>query len=471
MLKQHAKDLSRIFRFLDFLIILSSLYLAYWIRFEPIGTDIFVVPIHFKMFFLAYLIVWLYLSNRFQLYASKRVITFTYEAWEICKTTALCLAIATIPAFFIREYPLSRLFLVYLWPFQTGILLLFRLGLRETLKYIRRRGYNYRQILIVGRNGRAAKIAEKIKETPYFGLRILGFIDAPNGNHTYDRIHDFNLIGSLEDLERILRDQIVDEVFITLPFKSFYSEIENIIRICEEIGVEAKIPIDLFTVNFAKETLSRYGDMQVLDFYTSPKMNWQLLTKRLIDMIVSSFSLILLSPLFAIVSILIKITSNGPIFFKQQRVGYNGRIFTCLKFRTMVDNAETLKKQLMSLNEVDGPVFKIKDDPRITKVGRILRKISIDELPQLINVLKGDMSLVGPRPPVPSEVTQYQLNHRRRLSMRPGITCTWQVNGRNSIPFEKWMELDKQYIDDWSLWLDFKILAKTIPTVLRGSGA
>jgi len=137
----------------------------------------------------------------------------------------------------------------------------------------------------------------------------------------------------------------------------------------------------------------------------------------------------------------------------------------------MVENAEALKKQLTGLNEVDGPVFKIKDDPRITKIGRILRKTSIDELPQLINVFKGNMSLVGPRPPVPTEVTQYELMHRRRLSMRPGITCTWQVNGRNSLPFEKWMELDKQYIDDWSLWLDFKILAKTIPTVLRGSGA
>jgi exopolysaccharide biosynthesis polyprenyl glycosylphosphotransferase len=471
MLKQHAKGLTRVFRIIDFLIVLASLYIAYQIRFGPISVQFPSLPIQYNMFFLPYLFAWLYLSNRFQLYVSKRITSFTYEAWEVCKTTALCLAIATIPAFFIREYPLSRLFLVYLWPLQTGSLLCFRLAMRGSLKYIRRRGYNYRQILIVGRNVRAARIVKKIKETPYFGLRILGFIDAPNGNPPYDRSHGFNLIGSLNDLEKILREQVIDEVFITLPFKSFYSEIENVIRLCEKVGVEAKIPIDLFSLNLAKETVSRYGDIQVIDFYTSPKMNWQLFTKRLIDIIGSSVLLILLSPLFSVVYILIKITSRGPIFFKQQRVGYNGRLFTCLKFRTMVENAEALKKQLMGLNEVDGPVFKIKDDPRITKIGRVLRKTSIDELPQLINVLKGDMSLVGPRPPVPTEVTQYELMHRRRLSMRPGITCTWQVNGRNSIPFEKWMELDKQYIDDWSLWLDFKILAKTIPTVLRGSGA
>jgi exopolysaccharide biosynthesis polyprenyl glycosylphosphotransferase len=471
MLKQHAKKFTRIFRVIDFIIVLTSLCAAYQIRFGPISVKFLALPIQYNIFFLAYLIVWLYLSNRFQLYASKRLVTFRCEAWDVCKTTALCLIISSIPAFFVREFPMSRLFLVYLWPLQTGALLLIRFALRETLKHIRGRGYNYRQILIVGRNGRASKIAEKIEETPYFGLRILGFIDAPNGNHISDFSYDFNLIGRLEDLEKILRDQVVDEVFITLPFKSFYSEIEKIIRICEDVGVEVKIPIDLFSLNLAKETVSRYGDMQVIDFYTSPKMNWQLFTKRLIDVIVTSILLIFLSPLFALVGILIKITSKGSVFFKQERVGYNGRVFTCLKFRTMVENAETLKKDLMALNEVDGPVFKIKHDPRMTKVGRILRKTSIDELPQLINVLKGDMSLVGPRPPVPSEVIQYQLNHRRRLSMRPGITCIWQVSGRNAVTFDKWMELDKQYIDNWTLWLDFKILAKTIPAVLRGSGA
>jgi lipopolysaccharide/colanic/teichoic acid biosynthesis glycosyltransferase len=181
--------------------------------------------------------------------------------------------------------------------------------------------------------------------------------------------------------------------------------------------------------------------------------------------------LIGLAQLLVVVAAAIKASSKGPVFFVQQRIGYNGRVFKCLKFRTMVANAEEMKKDLVPLNEMDGPVFKIKDDPRITAVGRLLRKTSVDELPQLINVLKGDMSLVGPRPPVPEEVSKYKLTDRRRLSIRPGITCIWQVNGRNTITFEDWMKLDQQYIDQWSLWLDLKILLKTIPVVLLQKGA
>jgi exopolysaccharide biosynthesis polyprenyl glycosylphosphotransferase len=195
------------------------------------------------------------------------------------------------------------------------------------------------------------------------------------------------------------------------------------------------------------------------------------MTKRIFDVVIAGLLVIILSPLAIVVSMLIKITSKGSIFYIQERIGYNGRLFKCIKFRTMVENADELKKDLIQFNEIAGPVFKIKKDPRITKIGRILRKTSIDELPQLINVIKGDMSLVGPRPPIPSEVNEYELRDRRRLSIRPGITCIWQIEGRNSISFDQWMELDKQYIDNWSLWLDLKILAKTIPAVFKGSGA
>lgn len=471
MLKQYKRPLSTTFRFLDLLIIFISFFVAYYLRFRLIPLNIFAIPLHFQVFFSTYLIAWIYLSSRFKLYTSKRLSSFRYEAFDVGKTTALCLVIATLPPFFMREFPLSRLFLIYLWPLQTGALILFHFAIRETLKYIRRQGYNYRQILIVGRNERAAKIAQRIQETPEFGLRILGFIDGPNNKNGAGSSSDFNLIGNLKDLEKILREHVVDEIFVTLPMKSFYSDIEKILSLCEQVGVETKIPTDLFRHTLAKSTISNYNDIQVIDLYTSPKMNWQLMVKRLIDVISSSVLLLFLSPLFAIVSVLIKATSKGPIFFKQERVTYNGRVFTFLKFRTMIEDAEALKKDLMALNEMDGPVFKIKNDPRVTKVGRILRKTSIDELPQLINVFMGDMSLVGPRPPIPGEVSQYDLTTRRRLSMRPGITCIWQVSGRNAIPFEKWMELDMEYIDNWSLRLDLKILAKTIPAVLRGSGA
>ena len=276
------------------------------------------------------------------------------------------------------------------------------------------------------------------------------------------------MTGGLEDLKVIIENHVVDEVVITLPMKSFYSEIEQIITVCEQVGVEVKIPTDLFSLRLAKSSISNYHDIQVLEFYTSPKMTPQLIIKRGIDVLVSAILLLVLSPILLLIAFLINMTSKGPVLFSQQRIGYNGRNFNCLKFRSMVENAEALKKDLASLNEQEGPVFKMKNDPRVTKVGQFLRKTSMDELPQLFNVLKGEMSLVGLRPPVPGEVSEYELESRRRLSMKPGITCLWQVNGRNSIPFEKWMELDRNYIDNWTLWLDMKILFQTIPAILKG---
>jgi exopolysaccharide biosynthesis polyprenyl glycosylphosphotransferase len=471
MLKEYKKTLNRIYRLLDILILLLSFYAAYYLRFGPIDLKPFNLNVQYAVFFSTFLIAWFYLSSRFQVYESKRLTHFKHECWDVSKTNALCLVIATVPAFFIRHYPLSHLFLLYLWLLQTALFLSFRFILRETLKYIRQQGYNYRQVLIVGRNSRASKIAKKIKETPEFGLRIVGFIDATENENGASSSCDVELMGNLYDLESILRNEVVDEVFVTLPIKSYYSKIEEIIYLCEKVGMEVLIPMDLFQFKLAKSNISTFDDIQLINFYTSPKMSWQFVVKRLIDVVGASVLLALSFPLFVGVGILIKATSKGPILFKQQRVGYNGRIFSFLKFRTMVENAEALKKDLLALNEMDGPVFKIRNDPRTTKFGRFLRKTSIDELPQLINVLKGDMSLVGPRPPVPDEVNQYVLSDRRRLSMRPGITCLWQVSGRNTIKFEKWMELDRQYIDQWSLWLDIKILASTVPAVFKGSGA
>ena len=471
MLKQYKKSFANTFRFIDVLILICSFYVAYGLRFAEIDLNIFDYPKQFQILLIIYLVVWIYFSIHFQLYSSKRMIRFDQEALDVCKTTIICLAIATIPPFFIRDYPLSRIFLLYLWVLHTGSLILFRIALRELLRYLRSRGYNFREILIIGRNDRAAKLVKKIEESPELGLRILGFIDAPNANGQNGpaSLSKYGISGNLGSLETILRNQVVDEVFVFLPIKSFYSEIDKILITCEHVGVEVKIPTDLFSLKLAKSTVSHYGTVSVIDLYTSPKMTWQLIAKRLIDVTASAVALLVLSPLFMVISIVIKATSKGPVFFKQQRVGYNGRFFNCLKFRTMVENAEALRKDLLRLNEMDGPVFKIKNDPRVTRIGKVLRKTSIDELPQLINVLKGEMSLVGPRPPVPGEVSQYDLQDRRRLSMKPGITCLWQVNGRNAIPFEKWMELDKEYIDHWSLWLDFRIIAKTLPALFKGS--
>ena len=469
MLKEHKNTFERLFRLLDVLILTISLVIAYYLRFGQIELNVIHLPIQYLVFFSTCLMAWLYFSNRFKLYGSKRAIGFISESLDVGKTSGICFVIATIPAFFIREYPLSRLFLLYFLPIHTGSLILFRFFGRNTLKHIHLRGYNFRQVLIVGRNQRAENISKKIEKTPENGIRIIGCIDHTDNENNCN--YNFNLIGNIEGLELILKKNVVDEVIITLPMKSFYSEMEQIISICEQIGVEIKIPTDLFNQKLAMSSISKYHDVQMIDFYTSPKMDWRFIIKRIMDVSISFVLLIILSPLFLAVSVLIKLTSKGPAFFVQERVGYNGRKFNCLKFRSMVENAEEIKERLAELNEMDGPAFKIENDPRLTKMGKSLRKTSIDEIPQLINVFIGDMSLVGPRPPLPDEVNKYNLMDRRRLSMRPGITCSWQVEGRNLISFEKWMELDRQYVDNWSLWLDMKILAKTIPAVLRGLGA
>jgi len=468
MLKEHTNKFNRLFRAADLILILASFHAAYLCRLgiPPFFTDL---PIQYQIFFPGYLVAWFILSHRFGIYESRRLASFKKEAWDVAKTVTVCLLVGEVVGFFMRDLPLSRLFLFYLWILQVSSLLLFRFQIREFLKYIRKRGYNFRNILIVGRNERARTFFEKVNKSPELGLRVLGFIDGPIGFRTQRA--EGNLLGEVKDLETILKNHVVDEVFVFLPIKYFYSEIEEVLRVCEKTGIEIKIPTDIFGRNFARATVSIYADLPVIDLYSSPKMNMQLIIKRLLDILVSASLLIVFSPVFAVVSILIKSTSEGPVLFKQKRVGYNGRIFNCLKVRTMIRNADEMKIHLLALNEMEGPVFKIKKDPRVTKVGRFLRKFSIDELPQLINVLIGDMSLVGPRPPIPAEVKQYDLEDRRRLSMRPGITCLWQVNGRSNVSFKDWMKLDMEYIDKWSLLLDFKILAKTIPAVLKSSGA
>jgi len=470
MLKKHKILLGRIFRLNDIVIIVLSFITAYYFRFEITDFKIFLSQTEYIIFSSSYLILWIYLSNRFKLYDSKRISNFRYEVWDTGKTTMLCLTIAMILAFLIRQYPPDRLFLIYLWLLQTGVLIFFRLNLRLILSCIRHLGYNYRNVLLIGNNIRSEKIVKEFSVVSEYGLNVIGYIDINNG-YASECLKELESLAQFDDFEKILKENVIDLVLITLPIKSCYTAMEKVIAICESVGVEVEIPVELFNLKISKSSLSTFNNNQFINYYTSPKMNWQMILKRLIDIVISLFLLILCLPLFIILPITIKATSPGPVFFKQRRVGFNGRIFTMLKFRTMAKDAESMKMDLMDLNILEGPVFKIKNDPRLTKVGGFLRKSSIDEMPQLINVLKGEMSLVGPRPPIPDEVDQYKLDDRRRLSMKPGITCLWQVCGRNEIHFEEWMKLDRQYIDQWSLWLDFKILLKTIPAVLKGVGA
>ncbi len=254
--------------------------------------------------------------------------------------------------------------------------------------------------------------------------------------------------------------------------RTYFNEIEKAILACEIEGVEVWLMADFIKTSIARTTFDEFHGRPMLVFRSTPELSWPLVFKNAMDLIGALIALLILGPLVMLpTAILIKLTSPGPILFKQVRCGLQGKLFSMYKFRSMVTNAEQLRSELEGFNEMSGPVFKMSKDPRITRVGRFIRKTSIDELPQLLNVLKGEMSLVGPRPPIPSEVEKYDPWQRRRLSMKPGLTCLWQISGRNRIGFEEWMRLDLSYIDSWSLWLDFKILLRTIPVVIIGFGA
>lgn len=279
------------------------------------------------------------------------------------------------------------------------------------------------------------------------------------------------LFGTIDDLAGTLRVQVVDEVYFASTAAEHAVQVQAAIRVCEELGVPFALPACAYRLTRARITPQSAVTDGYAHFQTVQVKPFQRWMKRLFDISASAGALALLSPLLISVSVLVKLTSRGSVLFHQERVGLLGRRFQMLKFRSMVSDAEALQARLMSANEQSGPVFKMRHDPRVTAVGRFIRKFSIDELPQLVNVLRGDMSVVGPRPPLPSEVLRYEAWQRRRLSVRPGLTCVWQVSGRNEISFRDWMLLDMRYIDHWSLADDFRLILRTFPVVLTGRGA
>jgi exopolysaccharide biosynthesis polyprenyl glycosylphosphotransferase len=341
------------------------------------------------------------------------------------------------------------------------------------LMVVRSSSYNYRHLMILGYNGLALRVAQKIEATPVLGYKIGGFISeqraAPGAGPNQEA--NLRIIGQIKDLKGILEKGPVDEIMICLPIMEHFSVVSDAVRLAQELGIVVRLVPDQATENILSRChIEQFEGASVVTMFRE-QLLMQLLAKRLMDIVVSLLLLVLLSPLLAVVAVAIKLTSPGPVLFVQERVGMNKRLFKLYKFRSMFMDAEKRQSELSHLNEMDGPVFKIKKDPRVTPVGRFIRATSIDELPQLVNVLRGQMSLVGPRPPLLEEVDRYEWLYRRRLSIKPGITCLWQISGRNEISFKQWMELDQQYIDNWSLWLDIKILAQTVPAVLFRKGA
>jgi exopolysaccharide biosynthesis polyprenyl glycosylphosphotransferase len=349
--------------------------------------------------------------------------------------------------------------------------MLTRLTGRVMMRAFRARGRNLRHILIVGTNRQATAFAQDIALHPEWGYNLQGFVDEQWRHKETFNANSEALLGGFEILPALLRTLPVDEVIVALPLAFYYHQIAEIVELCQQHGIAVR---SIGTFFEQKETLATFPKRTVHPI-TLHDDSWDeraAFIKRSVDFGVSFVALVALSPVLMMTALLIKLTSPGPVLFIQTRMGYGKRPFKILKFRTMVQDAEKLMGQVMHLNETQGPTFKLKNDPRITPLGKFLRKTSLDELPQLINVLVGDMSLVGPRPlPLRDYQGFSQDWHRRRFSVKPGITCLWQVMGRSSIGFDEWMALDIRYIDQWSVWLDLKILFQTVPAVFRGSGA
>jgi len=361
---------------------------------------------------------------------------------------------------------ISRLVLAIFAFLNLIVLYSFKFILSTTMKFIRRKGMNSRLLLIIADED-SDYFIDRLIETKDWGYKIWAIMsDDPFINSKYK--NKYTILPYEHELSDLIDEKAIDEVIYCK--RSFdQNEIQKFIYTCSEVGVVFRMQSQLLSSVRLQSTMSFLNQMPFLTFRNTPDNYLALKLKLFIDFIFSLSVIILLSPVMLLIALLIK-TDGGPIFYLQKRMGLNGRSFLCYKLRTMVVNAEKMQESLLSKNEQEGPVFKIKNDPRVTKIGRFLRKTSLDELPQFINVLKGDMAIVGPRPPIPSEVKQYKRWQSRRLSMKPGITCIWQVSGRNNIPFEQWMKLDMQYIDTWSLKLDLIILLKTIKVVFTGDG-
>jgi exopolysaccharide biosynthesis polyprenyl glycosylphosphotransferase len=465
MIRRHAAGFRALLMAADALLAVALLIiLSYW-RFGADWASWWrqIVPIPEGLLVL-YPLGWILALALNGLYRPRARWSIRRESLDVLRAT-IAYALVTLSMLFVFRWPeVSRSFLLVLFPAQAAVTIASRILLRLAMERRRRQGKNLRFVLVLGAGPRGQAFARKLEDHRELGLRVVGFLDEAGSFELPDR---WPLLGDLEQLERVLHTQVIDEVAICLPF-SQWQLIDAIAQLCEDEGKIVRIPMDVLDRAITVGRMEELDGTPVFSLVSGPDRSIALGTKRLVDLLASAMGVVLLSPLLIGIAVAIKLDDGGPVLFRQRRVGLHGRPFDVVKFRSMGVDAEARRAELDHLNEVRGPVFKITGDPRITRVGRFIRRTSLDELPQLLNVLRGDMSLVGPRPPLPSEVEGYDLWHRRRLSMKPGITGLWQVRDRRSADFDTWVEADLEYIDRWSLWLDLKILFRTIPAALQG---
>ncbi|MBC7226699.1 MAG: sugar transferase [Thermoflexales bacterium] len=456
---------------LDIATIIAAFLGGYWVRYDlrwflDIAYD---APLSA---YLPFLVLYVVLTPVFF------VVDGVYRTWprswmdqvyRITNSTAKVTVLMLAVTFVFRPRYYSRAMLI-----EVGLLTILLLALVRGVEgglsaYLRARGVGIKRVVIVGAGEVGRTVMRTIVARPDLGYRVVGFVD-DNPQKGYTDIGRFRALGPLDNLPAVLDEERPNEVIITLPWM-YHRKIMGIVRECERRGVRPRIVPDLFQMSLTQVNVEDLGGVPLIGVRTVSISKGALLVKRLIDVTVAAVGLLLCAPLFGLIALAIRLDSPGPVIFRQTRVGLRGRLFEMYKFRSMHVGAEEQQDMLADLNEADGPIFKIRDDPRLTRVGRILRRLSLDELPQLVNVLRGEMSLVGPRPPIPAEVEKYQEWHKKRLEAPPGMTGLWQVSGRSRLSFDEMVLLDVYYIENWSLWLDFKILMRTIPKVLLGEGA
>jgi len=459
----------------DVLLINLALALAYWLRYDlqwfaTVDTAYMVsyqafVPISIG---LTVLLLVIYKLNG--VYDQPRGATWFSEVYRIVAGTAIGIILAVFGiVFFFRPFLYSRLVFFYAGVLIPALLMMSRVVRRMVRDRLRRKGLGVDRVLVVGGGevGRAVMRNTVAEET--LGYHVVGFVDDDPEKGSTD-IGRFKAWGETANLPRLVKELAVDEVIITLPWM-YHRKIVSIIAQCEREKVRVRIVPDIFQMTLSHLHIEDLAGIPMIGIQERSIKGGHLVLKRAMDIVLSSLLLILLFPLFLVIAVAIKLDTPGPVILRQIRVGKGERLFTCFKFRSMCENAEVEKTQLLERNEANGVWFKMRDDPRVTRVGRLLRRLSMDELPQFLNVLMGHMSMVGPRPAVPAEVQHYQPWHRRRLEVAPGVTGLWQVSGRSNLSFDEAVLLDLYYIENWSLLLDMQLLLRTLPKVVTGEGA
>jgi exopolysaccharide biosynthesis polyprenyl glycosylphosphotransferase len=472
MLKERAKEVAASVALCDMILLCFSFFAAFLIRFRLLpqwSPDLQEADLsHFLWLLFLSIFTFHILLRMGGVYESLRTKSLLDIPLLVAKPIVLGSLFLGAVIFLLQAKYFSRiLFGLFLVIFYV-LIVVEKMLLRIFQQSARRRGFNYRNVLVVGVNESALKAADALTESRHYGFRIAGFINGPG--QEYIETERYKVLGSLDEIARIVDREIIDEIVFALPLEQL-AKCESQILKCEEVGIKIHIRADFAHSILSRTYLDALAGIPILTLTSTPHAGMDLFLKRLMDLVAASIGLLASAPVMAVIAVMIKLDSSGPVLFRQVRLGLNGRRFVLLKFRSMVHHAEWQREALEGQNEMSGPVFKMSKDPRVTRVGALLRRTSFDELPQLWNVLRGDMSLVGPRPPLPTEVARYERWQRRRLSMKPGLTCLWQANGRNQINFEEWMRLDMEYIDTWSLTKDLKIILRTIPAVLFTRGA